>query len=375
MKKILFLHSQQSMVHRLWSEKAQQTAACYDLSVDIPAWDGDLNAPDWRAFLNGYDALLTTWGSPRCDAAMLGVSPRVQVIGHAAGSVTAVVDPAVYRSALRVCSANGLMAETVAEWALMMTLIAQRNLTAYAALRPGEHCTWNRRYDFPDLHSITVGIWGFGDVARELLSRFRPLNIGRILVYSRHASEEDIRLFGAERVGSFEELLASVDILHCLAGLTPENCGRLNQRHLSLLHDGAAVINCGRAHLADAAALRAEAAGGRLRLFLDVFEEEPLPNDSAWFCTPNVLLTPHAAAGSGRERYVPYILESFGKYFSSGVLPGEVTPARFRAMTVERCRPPDAGREGVKQLPAAEKWIPVLSGGSVQEERESVSSI
>lgn len=69
-------------------------------------------------------------------AAFFRAAPGVKIIGHAVGSVGGLVDDDVYAAGLAVTTANAVMAESVAEWSLLMTLVAQRNLPAYASSVP-----------------------------------------------------------------------------------------------------------------------------------------------------------------------------------------------------------------------------------------------
>ena len=68
---------------------------------------------------------------------------------------------------------------------------------------------------------------------------------------------------------------------------------------LSLLRDGAVLVNTARGSLVDHDALIEEAATGRIRVALDVTTPEPPPADSPLRAMPNVILTPHVA-GHGR---------------------------------------------------------------------------
>ena len=59
------------------------------------------------------------------------------------------------------------------------------------------------------------------------------------------------------------------------------------------MKDRAVVVNIARGAVVEQGALAAELSTGRLRAVLDVFEEEPLPEDSILWNLPNVVLTPH----------------------------------------------------------------------------------
>lgn len=336
-KKILFMNGSSRLVRSLWTAECDEKAACSGFQVDIPAREHDLPPEVWPRMLPEYDGVITGWGSPVCTAELLKCAPRLAIIGHAAGSAVAVTDASTYRTAVKVVTANKIMAETVSEWCMMMLLIAQRRLTRYAKFHAGERCDWSKNTDFPDLGNLVIGLWGMGDITRALLKKLSVFRTGAVLVSSGHAEAAEIQAAGGEKVAGFEELLQRSDLLVCLAGMTPGNCRKLDAARLALMKDGATVLNPGRARLIDNEALFREVRSGRLSAVLDVFEEEPLPPDSPWYALPGAILTPHSGAGCGRERYVPYILEQFRTFFSGGELSNCIDAARFRTMTWEQC--------------------------------------
>ena len=128
-KRILFLSLYQKLAERFWTPENRALAHEYGFDIVIPAAAGDLFNPDWRSLMRGCDGLITSWRSPVCTREFLSPVPEVKIIGHAAGSVVAVADESTFLTDVKVTTANTVMAELVAEWSLMMTLIAQRNLS------------------------------------------------------------------------------------------------------------------------------------------------------------------------------------------------------------------------------------------------------
>jgi glyoxylate/hydroxypyruvate reductase A len=83
----------------------------------------------------------------------------------------------------------------------------------------------------------------------------------------------------------------------CLLPLTPETEGILNAGLFQALPKGAFVINVGRGqHLVEADLLAALDAGQLAGATLDVFHQEPLPDDHPFWDHPAVLITPHVAS-------------------------------------------------------------------------------
>ena len=188
------------------------------------------------------EAVVTTWGSPRFTAAAFEKFPSLKFLGHCAGSVAGVVAPDFYAKGGRVFSANYVMATAVAEWSLLMTLLHSRNFFKSSAVRQGELMDWNEKFSMGNLRESVIGIWGFGDITRHLLKMLKPLNIGRILVSSKHASAEEIEACGAEKV-PFEDLFKYADMIHCLVGVTPDTYHGIGAKELAALKDGSAIIN------------------------------------------------------------------------------------------------------------------------------------
>ena len=126
--------------------------------------------------------------------------------------------------------------------------------------------------------------------------------------------------------------LAEADALILSLPGTPETFHLLGEAQLALLPDGAAVINVGRGSVIDQPALERELRSGRLCAALDVFEEEPLPQDhSLWTC-PNLLITPHVAGNMTLpwtvNRIVELFLEDLENYCNGKPLRRRIDPQR-----------------------------------------------
>ena len=117
---------------------------------------------------------------------------------------------------------------------------------------------------------------GFGSVTRALLPMLRAFRLRQILLYSGHASRQEVLEHGAE-LADLDSLLSCSDIVTVQTSLTPRTHHLLNGANLGLIRDGALLLNVGRGELIDEQALIHHLKQNRFRTVLDVCAVEPLP--------------------------------------------------------------------------------------------------
>ncbi|UQZ82320.1 D-3-phosphoglycerate dehydrogenase [Paenibacillus konkukensis] len=280
-----------------------------------------------------YDAVLTSWGSPKITERVLERAPRLEFIGHAAGTLTPYVDPAVFRrDNLVLANANTALARSTAELALTLMLAGAWELGAQQSrLKAGE---WSANAGtVMGLYGQQIGIVGLGEVAREVIRLLRPFD-ARIRLYSPYCSPEE-----AERLGvtlcSLDEVFRHSRIVTLHDTLTAATRGIIGREQLELLSDGALLVNTARGPLIDETALKRELASGRIHAALDVYHEEPLPKDDPLLQLPKVLCLPHIGAYSAywKSQLGAMVAEDLIR-FASGQPPlRQVTAERFARMT------------------------------------------
>ena len=142
---------------------------------------------------------------------------------------------------------------------------------------------------------VTVGIMGFGVLGQALARQLFGLRY-RVIGYRRGSGEVDGMevFYGTNQLEAF---MGRSDILVALMPSTPETRKMINSRTLSWLPSGACFINAGRGDLVDEEDLVEALDHGSLAgAALDVFETEPLPQESILWTHPNVYVTPHIAS-------------------------------------------------------------------------------
>ncbi len=272
-------------------------------------------------------AVLTSWGTPPFDAAMLAAAPQLRIIGHAAGSIRRLTPPPVFARGIVVTHGADVIAESVGEWALTTTLMALRTAHTFDRAMQGGlawHGTktrWGR-----ELYRKRVGIIAASMTGRAFIRLLQPFD-AEVTVYDPYLSEERAAALGVQRATSLDELMAGSDIISNHAPTTPETNGMVGARQLALLPDGALFVNTARAAAIDYAALTRELQTGRLVAALDVFPQEPLEDDSPLRGLPNVILSPHVAGATieSRARLGERMADEFARFFAGQPLRYQVS--------------------------------------------------
>jgi phosphoglycerate dehydrogenase-like enzyme len=187
-----------------------------------------------------------------------------------------------------VCNARGVYDAPLAEWVLGAILAMQRGLVQ--ARDAQARSEWDA-IEPPELSGRRVVILGLGSIGSAIADRLRPFSV-EVIGVGRTARH------GVLGLADLDEVLRDAEILVNILPLTGETRGLLDARRLSLLPDGALVVNAGRGRTIETAALVEELQSGRLRAALDVTDPEPLPPDHPLWGLPNVLITPHMAGDS-----------------------------------------------------------------------------
>jgi phosphoglycerate dehydrogenase-like enzyme len=141
-----------------------------------------------------------------------------------------------------------------------------------------------------------VGTIGLGNIACEAVRLLKTLDVERFVAFDPFANPERAAKLNVELV-SLEELLRCSDYVLVNCPLTPETRGLVGREEFAMMKQGAVIINTARGPIIDENALIEALRERRLAgAALDVFEKEPLSQDSPLTGMDNVILTSHSVA-------------------------------------------------------------------------------
>jgi phosphoglycerate dehydrogenase-like enzyme len=253
--------------------------------------------PAITARLADTEILITGWGCPPIDDAVLQAAPRLRAVVHTAGSVKGHLTPECWTRGLLVSSAADANAIPVAELTVAMILLTGKDVFGLRdryrhdrTFEPGEIVPGIGNYH------RRVGIVGASRIGRRVMRLLAPFDLTVSLTDPYVPSAPpNVRLL------ALADLLRDSDVVSLHAPAIPETHHLMNAQTLALIPDGGVLINTARGSLVDTDALVAELATGRISAVLDVTDPEPLPASSPLFELPNVFLTPHIAGSQGNE--------------------------------------------------------------------------
>jgi phosphoglycerate dehydrogenase-like enzyme len=243
-------------------------------------------------------------------AAVIDAAPCLRLIQKIGIGVNTIDLDAARRRGIAVCNMPGTNTQAVAEMTLLLMLATLRRLAELdRPTRAGRGWALDPAIadDLGELSGRTVGLVGFGAVARRLVPVLQA--IGAEVIYtSRQAAADALIPFLP-----FREMLPLADVLSLHLPLTPETTGLVDTAAFAAMKHGSVLINTARGPLLDEGALFEALTGGHLRgAGFDVFSAEPVGTDNPLLRLPNVVVTPHLAwlTAETLERSLAVIVEN-----------------------------------------------------------------
>ena len=183
-----------------------------------------------------------------------------------------------------LANAQGVHEASTSELAVGLMLAAQRELPRWARERRWQAASTRA---LADSRVLVVGAGAIGEAIRSRLAPFET-EITRVATTAR--DDEHGRIHGIDEL---PELLPNTDILVLIVPLTDSTRGLIGAKELTLLPDGALVVNVARGPVVDTDAITTEVVAGRLRMASDVFDPEPFPDDHPLWQADGAFISPH----------------------------------------------------------------------------------
>ena len=232
----------------------------------------------------------------KCDSNVMENSPNLKVLGRTGVGYDSVDVKKATELGIPVVITPGANNRSVAEHAVAMMFALAKNLyEGQTEMAKGNWEIRGAKKAF-ELEGKTVGVIGLGAIGRETAKICQGIGM-KIAGCDPFMEREDVEALGISYYEDYRELIQNVDIVTVHVPLTEETKDMIGAEELASMKETALVINCSRGGIVNEEALCQALRDGEIAgAGTDVFCKEPPKPDDPLLHTPNLIVSPHAAA-------------------------------------------------------------------------------
>jgi phosphoglycerate dehydrogenase-like enzyme len=268
--------------------------------------------------IEAADILITFGAHLGLDADhILGRGKKLKWVMALGTGVDHITDVPSLRPQAMVTNMHGMHGVPMTEAAILSMLALAREMPRM--LRNQEKHHWER-YGARLLHGKTVGIFGVGAIAEVLAPACKALGMEVVGISSSTRQPPGFdRIVHRERLAA---IIGEIDHFVILTPLTDATRNIVDAKILAAMKPTAFLINLARGGIVDepalVAALRDRKIGGAA---IDVFVQEPLPEDHPFWGMDNVILSPHIGAFNADyiEQVLPFVKENMSRFLAGDI--------------------------------------------------------
>jgi phosphoglycerate dehydrogenase-like enzyme len=260
---------------------------------------------------------------------------KLRWIHSPAAAVHQLMFPELVASDVILTNARDVHGPVVAEHVLALILALAKQIPQAVRLQQqhiwGQETLWRGRPRPREVSGAMLGLVGVGSIGGEVARLASALGMRVIAVRENPEKGRPEAVEKVFHLSALRDFLGQADYVVLAAPVTPATRSLMNAERIAWMKPDAFLINVGRGPLIDDVALqdalRNRKIGGAA---LDVFEKEPLAQDSPYWDMENVLITPHSAGLTERlwERHYALISENLRRYLQGEALRGVVDKRR-----------------------------------------------
>ena len=267
-----------------------------DFAVDVK---NGMTPSELKAVISDYDAIIIR-SATRLTADIIAVADRLRVIGRAGVGLDNVDLKAATKKGVVAMNTPAGNTTSTAEHTMSMILALSRNIPqACDSMRAGR---WDRsQFSGVELHGKTLGIIGLGRIGSTVAKMAKAFGM-HVQAFDPYLSMEAIEQQGVGAV-SLDDLYVKSDYITIHIPRTTETKNMISTAQIEKMKGSVRIINCARGGIIDEDALDHALQDGRIAgAALDVFDEEPLAEDSPLRQRQNCVLTPHLGASTSEAQ-------------------------------------------------------------------------
>lgn len=197
-------------------------------------------------------------------------------------------------------------------WEFLLTVVLSKIKNIPLYIEQQKTKIWKQQ-EYRSINNTTISVLGLGKIGGLVAEKFAKTGFD-VRGWSTTKKEIlNVQSFAGEE--EFETFLEKSDFLINLLPLTNETRGILNERTLQKLPKGAFLINVGRGeHLIEEDLMKLLDNSYLSGALIDVFREEPLPQNHQFWQHSKIQITPHIASLTNIESAINQIIENYQRF-------------------------------------------------------------
>ncbi|WP_373895390.1 D-2-hydroxyacid dehydrogenase [Virgibacillus natechei] len=255
--------------------------------------------------------ILVTYGGDLTED-LMGQATNLKWIMVMSAGIDNMPVETIEKKGILVTNAKGIHKTQMAEYAISMLLQVYRDAKKLYQSEKDHH--WDRSARMQEMNGRRMIVLGAGSIGQEVARLAKVFQMETVGV-SRSGRSVDY-FDENHKIDNLKALLPTADIVVSILPSTEETRGLFTFKQFQQLPNHAVFLNMGRGDLVRSDDLvKAVQEGEIAHIVLDVFEEEPLPEDHPFWSEKNVTITPHIAGLS--PHYIRRALEIFEQNLQS----------------------------------------------------------
>ncbi|MBP2630100.1 MAG: Glyoxylate reductase [Firmicutes bacterium] len=258
--------------------------------------------------------VLITWGQHDIRD-LLPQATRLKWVHSLSAGVDKLLSPEFISSDITLTNSRGIHGIPMAEHVLAMMLTFTRSI--HQTYENQKARAW-QLLSLEELYDKSIAIIGLGSIGREIAKRAKCLGM-KVLATKRTMTQE-IFIDKLYPMDQLPHLLSSADFVVVTLPLTQHTKGLFSLETFRTMKKSAYFINVARGPIVNEADLITALETGVIKgAALDVFNQEPLPEDSPLWTVENLIITPHIAANSPYyiDRALKLFIENLSKFYNN----------------------------------------------------------
>ena len=271
--------------------------------------------------------------------AILEAAPEMRIVGRAGVGVDNIDIEAATQNGVIVMNTPGGNTTATCELTFSMMMALARNIPqAHGSMVAGE---WNRKaFKGVELYGKTLGVLGMGRIGGEVARRAVAFGM-RVMAYDPYITPSRAKALQVE-LASLEDIYTAADFITVHMPMTDETRGMLNKDTFAIMKPSVRLLNCARGGIINEDDLCEVLKEGKIAgAALDVYESEPLSNESPLRDCPNLILTPHLGASTveAQDNVGLEVAQGISDYLLHGSLMNSINMPSLDAQTSAKVQP------------------------------------